>query len=323
MAQYYRGHPASPGRGHDLRHSARGVGRDDARRSGHGAARSTASRSSSSRARLAFETYSFVRPFYIPLVFNLRHPILKNVEVRRACRGNRSRGDRRGVPCADTAGRRRSGLAVPLGVHAGACISHAFNPAPHAARLDAAGFPIRRAAPRTRCRAVSDPLFVLGTDPQFERIALLLQRQLADVGVDLVLGARRAEASSRHRIRTGDFDTYLLPACRAAGRSTGPIGSGTRDSNGAARIHNPAIPASNEVLDRLRQPYPPMLTVRVGCRRPASAILRGCARRFLAWIETTRAVESGSMSATRRIRTCSPTCGGGSAAAPQQKAASR
>src|SRR4029453_11041783 len=35
-------------------------------------------------AETTIKTYSFPRPYYIPLVFNVRHPILKNAEVRKA-----------------------------------------------------------------------------------------------------------------------------------------------------------------------------------------------------------------------------------------------
>src|SRR6185436_9464630 len=31
-----------------------------------------------------FEIYTAIQPYYIPLVFNIRHPILARVEVRRA-----------------------------------------------------------------------------------------------------------------------------------------------------------------------------------------------------------------------------------------------
>ena len=36
------------------------------------------------RPKRTVKTYSFPRPYYIPLVFNVRHPVLKRTEVRRA-----------------------------------------------------------------------------------------------------------------------------------------------------------------------------------------------------------------------------------------------
>ena len=64
-----------------------------------------------------FETYPSIRPFYIPLVFNLRHPILGRVEVRRALAEaiNRDEIVERAHAWPWTS-RRRSHLALALGL---------------------------------------------------------------------------------------------------------------------------------------------------------------------------------------------------------------
>jgi peptide/nickel transport system substrate-binding protein len=161
--------------------------------------------------------YPSVRPFYIPLVFNLRHPILKRVEVRRALA---EAIDREEIVQKGLHGQGKvaddplwpSHWAYNLGAS-----RHTYNPASARRRLEAADLPVRPAATpgamasrfRIRCVFWSD-------DAQFERIALLLQRQLAEVDVELSL-EKADEPSLVARITKGNFDSYLFQM--ASGRS--------------------------------------------------------------------------------------------------------
>jgi peptide/nickel transport system substrate-binding protein len=241
-----------------------------------------------------FETYSSIRPYYIPLVFNLRHPILKNVEVRRALADAIDRDEivRRAM--------RNHGQVAEDPVwpyhwaYTPAAQHHSFDPAAAAARLEAAGFPIRPDSPpdampsrfRIRC--------MFWKDPQYERIALMLQRQLATVGVDLLLEPVEQDTLAE-RIRRGDFETYVYQ-----------LGSGRSfnytyllwhsDSNGVGQRQNAGYTGANEVLDRLRAAYTDS-DIRNSDVRIAVADLRqrfyeDVPAAFIAWLESTRAIDS-------------------------------
>jgi ABC-type transport system substrate-binding protein len=125
-------------------------------------------------------------------------------------------------------------------------------------------------------------------DPQYERIALLLQRQLADVGVDLVL-----EASDDLQLQTragkGDFDTYLYQV--TSGKSFNWTYRFWHSPVAGAAYQDSGYTGVDAVLDRLR-------SVRDdGQVRTAVADLRerfyqDVPAAFLAWPETTRAVDA-------------------------------
>ena len=161
------------------------------------------------------EMFSTIRPYYIPLVFNVRHPILKRVEVRRALAEAIDREDivreaMRGH------GRVADDPVWPFHwAYNAAARKYTYNPNAARLRLDGAGLPVR---PSTNGRMASrfSLRCVFWNDPQFERIALLLQRQLADVGIDLVL-EESDEKKLVDRIGRGDFDTYLF--IMASGKS--------------------------------------------------------------------------------------------------------
>ena len=91
-----------------------------------------------------FEMYSSIRPFYIPLVFNLRHPILRHVEVRRALNEAIDRDE-----IVNEVMRGRGQVADdPIWpshwAYNPAARKHSYNPQAARVRLDAAGFPVRR-----------------------------------------------------------------------------------------------------------------------------------------------------------------------------------
>jgi len=221
------------------------------------------------------------------LVFNLRHPVLRNVEVRRALaeaidRDEIVRRVMRGH------GRIAEDPLWPFNwAYTPAPRQHVFDPGAAAARLDVAGFPIRSVASadtmpsrfRIRC------LF-WATDPQYERIALMLQRQLATVGVDLALEPVE-QKQLEDRIKAGAFDTYVYQ--HASGKSfeytyrfwhSDPNGVGT------------GYTGVNDVLDRLRATYAGDAEVRVAVSDLRQRFYEDVPAAFIAWIETTRAVDS-------------------------------
>ena len=92
------------------------------------------------QAETAIKSYSFRRPYYIPFVFNMRHPALKNVEVRKAIN---EAVDRQVLIREGLRGRGRPADGPIWPEHwayVAAPESFTFNPAAARLRLDAAGF---------------------------------------------------------------------------------------------------------------------------------------------------------------------------------------
>jgi ABC-type transport system substrate-binding protein len=236
-----------------------------------------------------FGIYRSIQPFYIPLVFNLRNPILARPEVRRAIadaidrdeivsQGMRGRGQVADDPIWP------SHWAYNKSVR-----QHTYNPNAARVRLDAAGLPLRPAQPGQRASRFQLRCMFYNVEPQFERIALLLQRQLAAVGIDLELEGLDG-AGMEERLRRGQFDTYLYQltsgrdltwAYRFWHSPSGALGTVRQDIgyNGA-----------DAVLDRLRQARRDE-DVRIGVGDLRQRFYEDVPAVFLAWPETTRAVD--------------------------------
>ena len=234
--------------------------------------------------------YSVIQPFYIALVFNHRHPLLRNVELRHAISDGIDREEivrvgmrGRGLPATgpiwpyhwafddpdaerttyapDAARRRLEAMALP-------------------SAAPAAGRPPSRL--RLRCLVYSE-------DPQYERIALLAQRQLFKIGIDLDIELRTFGEVVK-RIGLGEFDTYILPAnaSRTLERlytlwhSDGP--------EGPAQL-NSGYSGADRALDDLRASVDAD-----DFRRNVQALIRRFDEEvpaaFIAWLEVTRAVST-------------------------------
>ena len=157
------------------------------------------------------EMYRSIQPFYIPLVFNLHHPILGRVEVRRAIAEAINRTE-----IVERAMRGHGQVADdPVWpshwAYNPAARRYTYNPAAARVRLDAAGLPVRPAEPgsgRMASRFQITCVF-FNEDPQFERIALMLQRQLAAVGHRPGRSRARRSRALVTRAAKRDFDCYL------------------------------------------------------------------------------------------------------------------
>ena len=235
--------------------------------------------------------YSSLRPFYIPLVFNLRHPILRQIEVRRAL----SEAINRDEIVSQAMGGKGQVADDPVWpshwAYNAAARRHSYNPGAARLRLEAAGLPVRAGrnpgdmASRFRIRCL-----FWDEDPQFERIALLLQRQLAAVGVDLALtGARETELQAR--ASAGDFDTYVYQM--TSGRSFDWV---YRFWHSPARGQRPELLDSgysgvDRALEQLRHARTePEMRAAVGDLR--GQFYEDAPAVFLAWIQNSRAVDS-------------------------------
>jgi peptide/nickel transport system substrate-binding protein len=235
-----------------------------------------------------FEMYSSIRPFYIPLVFNLRHPILKHVEVRRALNEAIDRAE-----IVNEVMRGRGQIAddpvwTSHWTYNAAARKVSHNPQAARVRLDAAGFPVRRSSDSGMASRFQLKCLFYNKDFQFERIALLLQRQLAEVNVELILEGGDTTVIIP-RIARGDFESYLFQL--TSGKSFDWTYRFWHSPTAGAAIQDSGYSGADEVLDRLRQA---LLDSDV---RAAVADLRqrfneDVPAAFLAWPETTRAVDA-------------------------------
>jgi peptide/nickel transport system substrate-binding protein len=241
-----------------------------------------------------FETYSSIQPYYIPLVFNLRNPILARPEVRRAIS---DAIDRKEIVAQGMRGRGQVADDPIWPLH------WAYNPtvrrdppSPSAAslRLDAAGLPIREAKPDQRASRFQLKCMFFNGDPQFERIALLLQRQLAAVGIDLVLEGLK-QSDMVPRIKSGQFDTYLFQL--TSGRDLIYAYRLWHSPNSAVGVvQNTGYNGADAVLDGLRQARDDQPQYDEEIRRGVADLRQrfydDVPAVFLAWGETTRAVDA-------------------------------
>ena len=172
---------------------------------------------------------SFLRPYVTALVFNQAHPVLGQRDVRLALNArHQPRRDHQAPACAAaarrrriTSGRRHWAYDTPLPRFDARSRARATR----AARRARACAPIgARIGDRAR---FSFTCLVPADEPRFEQVALLVQRQLVEIGVDMRLEAVPlpvlAAAAPLRQVRR-------VPV-RAASRGTasaGLTGSGTR-----------------------------------------------------------------------------------------------
>jgi peptide/nickel transport system substrate-binding protein len=237
-----------------------------------------------------FDTYSSIRPFYIPLVFNARNPILKNVEVRRAIAEAIDRDDivnraMRGH------GRAADDPVWPYNwAYTPAARRRSFDPMAAAQRLDKAGFPVRRAGlPGAMPSRFQIRCLFWNKGSQYERIALMLQRQLAAIDIDLLLEPADEEALQR-RAFAGEFESYLYQM--ASGKSFDWTYVFWHSPQGGGRQRqNSGYTGLDEPLDRLRAAAGDADT-RVAVADIRERFYDDVPAVFIAWPKATRAIDA-------------------------------
>ena len=241
-----------------------------------------------------FDIYASMQPYYIPLVFNFRNPILARPEVRRAISDAIDRDE---IVSQGMRGRGQAAVANdPIWPSHWAYNKSALplSPNPQAARvrLDAAGLPLRAAQPGQRASRFQLKCMFYNDDPQFERIGLLLQRQLAAVGIDLVLeGLDGGELGNR--LSHGQFDSYLYQL--TSGRDLTWAYRFWHSPSGAlgAVLQNTGYNGADGVLDRLRQARDDRPEdIRLGVADLRKRFYDDVPAVVLAWAQVTRAVDA-------------------------------
>jgi peptide/nickel transport system substrate-binding protein len=234
-------------------------------------------------AETSVNTYSFPRPYYIPLAFNVRRPVLRDARVRQAINiaVDRSALVREGL--------RGRGTTSDGPVHpqnwAYAPPEHpfAYDPAEARRLLDEAGYLARRSSDAAVPIRFQFRCLVFAEDQRFDRIALLVQKQLADVGIDMQLEPVPLEMLGK-RAAAGDFDAFIM---EMAGRSLSRVYEFWRSRDGA--FLNSGYMTADTVLDRIRAASSDD-EVRAGVRELGRVFRGDPPAAFLVWQEQSRSV---------------------------------
>jgi peptide/nickel transport system substrate-binding protein len=191
-------------------------------------------------------TFPFVRPYYVHAIFNVRHPILKNPAVRQALS---YAIDRQAI--IDLALNRQGTIAEgPIWpfhwAYSTAQKTYTHNTEAATLRLDSVGLKMGgskvpgRMPSRFRIQCLT-----LANDARYEKIALVLQKQLYEIGVDLEIVVLPAKELIP-RLSSGQFEMLLME--RTSGRSLAWTYLTFHSSQNPAGYR-----AADKVLDRLRQ----------------------------------------------------------------------
>ena len=155
------------------------------------------------------KAYPLLRPYYTALVFNMRHPVLNRREVRVAIneavdRNELVKNGMRGN------GRVAEGPFWPYHwAYPHGRFPVSFNPEAAKLRLDGAGLPVVPGKAGQMPARFTFSCLVIANDDRFERIALLVQRQLYFVGIEMRIVPVPA-SDILARLVGGDFDAYLM-----------------------------------------------------------------------------------------------------------------
>jgi peptide/nickel transport system substrate-binding protein len=235
-------------------------------------------------------TYDSLRTFYIPMVFNMRHPVLGRVEVRRAIN---QAIDREEIVRSAMRGHGRVADDPIWPFHwtySAAARRYAFNPEAARLRLEGAGFPLRQAASPDRMDSrLRFTCLFWNEDPLYERIALLLQRQLFAIGIDMVLEPVSAR-QLQERIASGSFDAFLFQLNSGRGFDW-TYAFWHSPEPGVQSMQTSGYTAVDRALERLRAARTDGET-RVAVADLQQRFYEDPPAAFIAWVETTRAISS-------------------------------
>jgi ABC-type transport system substrate-binding protein len=162
-------------------------------------------------------TYPFTRPYYVQLLFNVKHPILKNPAVRQALS---YAVDRQAIinQALNRQGTVAEGPIWPFHwAYSTAQKTYTHNTEAATLRLDSAGLRMKKAgAPGQMPSRFRIRCLTLAKDARYERIALILQKQLYEIGVDMEIEVLPGKELIG-RLNSGAFDMLLVE--RTSGRS--------------------------------------------------------------------------------------------------------
>lgn len=236
-------------------------------------------------AESSVNTYSSPRPYYNALVFNVGHPILKHAAVRRALNESLDRPTliREGL---NGKGRPADGPLFPEHwAYSPQGRPLTFDPATARLQLEKSGLPIRPGVAGRMPSRFSFTCLVYGDDSRFERLAVLIQKQLAEVGVEMRLEPLPLNQLGL-RVARGDFDAILM---EFNGRSLGWVHEWWHSHDKG--LLNTGYRAADAVLDRIKTARSDE-DIRDGVTQLGRILNDDPPAAFLAWQETSRAVST-------------------------------
>lgn len=230
------------------------------------------------------QTFTFLRPYTLTLGFNVQHPVLRSREVRQALN---LAVDREAIVQAGFRGRARPAQGPVWPDHwasSDAVPKFSYDREEALRGFAAAGFEaVRQVSGRMPSRFQFNCLVY----PPLERIALIIQKQLFEVGVDMTIELAKV-GDIVGRAARGNFDAFLL--WQSSGRSlTFPYLFWHSPEPGRPVFLQSGYTAADAALDRVR--YAP----NDGEFRGAVAAFQQAIHDdppavFLAWEERVRAV---------------------------------
>jgi peptide/nickel transport system substrate-binding protein len=156
------------------------------------------------------QTFSFPRPYYTAIIFNMNHPILSRRVVRQAINEAIDRG-KIVTAALNNRGQPANGPIWPYHwAYHSATSTYAYNPDAARLRLDGAGLALGPATGGEMPRRFRFKCVFWSEDPQFERIALVVQKQLFEIGIDVEMVPMTLR-DLQQRLSDGDFETVLIP----------------------------------------------------------------------------------------------------------------
>ena len=221
----------------------------------------------------------FLRPYTNTIVFNLKHPILSRREVRVALN---EAVDRKAIVDVSMRGlgRPASDPIWPLHwAYSTSVRDIPYDPAHAMALLDDAGLPAgRRRDPALMPSRFSFKCLVLDNELSFNRIALRVQRQLYEIGVDMEVVPLKPRQLGQALV-SGEFDAILMEFATARSLNmvyalwhspqpgiVGTVPNGYRGADVAldrfrAATEDAEIKASVEGLQRVFRDDPPAIFI--------------------------------------------------------------
>jgi peptide/nickel transport system substrate-binding protein len=240
-------------------------------------------------AESAVRAYSFPKSYYYLLGFNLRNPVLSNIEVRRAIN---EAVDKNAIVADGLHGRARP-AAGPVWPEFWAASSSVegpkFDPQAARERLDKAGYALKpgdatHGPSRVRLRCL-----VWADDTRLVRTALLLQKQLDRVGIDVSLEAVHA-TQLLPRVSTGNYDMFLFEMANA--RTSSLVYMFWHSPQKDAQTYNfTGYTAADATLDAIRRATSDE-EIRARTAELQRIFTDDPPAVFLAWQTTTRAVST-------------------------------
>ena len=158
------------------------------------------------------------------------------------------------------------------------------------AQLDRAGFPMPAAGQQGQMRKrLTFRCLVYSEDPLYERIALMVQRQLFDIGVEVVIELAGMETFGP-RAGSGDFDAFLMSA-NASKSLDFTYRFWHSGMPAALKMQNSGYSGADTVLDQLRRSTSDDDT-RAAVAALAQTFRDDAPAAFIAWLEITRALDA-------------------------------